>query len=455
MAEAKSGNVGSASHMGDNQLPRDSHFIRDYTLRRVPIPVNTYMAVADTPAEHLEGENTSKLALDMLRDLIEPAVITDDELASPHMERLIRDSLAKINSGLLERARQEKVPETMHVSLTFVLADGKRAYVGHVGTNRVYLLHDERLYDLTPTGGFLSAAPSPDEPSLFSVPPEGEAPPAEQPPAPSADRGQFLGQSDYARIGYNEVEISPGDVIILASDGLWKTVSEEELVEHLLSGVNVQRSASQLTRLAFSRDSSDNATMVAWKHAPAGQPVRKDVRDVRLRVRRERTADTLVIALLVLLLAGIFAVGFAFGWRITDAFRKPAKESKKTTETSAIESSATEKTTEKKAEEQSTTQPPQPVTQTATVTAQSARIRATSAPTGQILGTLQKGQQVTVLGEVTGTDGKAWIKAKATVKSGNTSTEVEGFIRKDLVQVTSQPAPAGSATSPAGSATAP
>jgi hypothetical protein len=58
-----------------------------------------------------------------------------------------------------------------------------------------------------------------------------------------------------------------------------------------------------------------------------------------------------------------------------------------------------------------------------------------------------------VLGEVTGTDGKAWIKAKATVKSGNTSTEVEGFIRKDLVQVASQPSPTTSATSPAGSAT--
>ena len=447
MADPKSGNVGSASHMGDNQLPRDSHFIFDYTGRRVPIPVNAYMAIADTPVEHPEGENASKLALDMLRDLIEPAAITQDELASPHMEELIRDSLAKINSGLLEHARQERVPETMHVSLTFVMTDGKRAYIGHAGTNRVYLLQDERLYDLTPTVG-LPAAPSPEEPSLFSLPPDVEQPPPEQPPVPPAERGRFLGQSEYAGIGYNEVEIAPGGVIILATDGLWKAVSEEEMVEHLLSGVNVQRSASHLTRLAFSRDSSDNATMVAWKHAPAGEVARKDVREVRVRVRRERTADTLIIALLVIVLAGIFAVSFAFGWKITDAFRKPAKESKKTTQTKTTE----KKTTEKKVEEQSATQPPQPVTQTATVTARSARIRATAAPTGQILGTLSKGQQVTVLGEVTGTDGKAWIKAKTTVKSGNTSTEVEGFIRKDLVQVT---ATTTSATLPAESATTP
>lgn len=450
MAEAKSGNVGSASHMGDNQLPRDSHFVFDYTLRRVPIPINSYMAVADTPVEHPEGENASKVALDMLRDLVEPAVITDDELASPHVERLVKDSLAKINSGLFECAQQEKVPETMHVSLTFVVADGKRAYIGHVGTNRAYLLHNERLYDLTPAGGFPTATPSPEEPSLFSVPPEGEEPPPPQPQVPSSDSGQFLGQSDHARIGYNEVELAPGDIIVLASDGLWKTVSEEEMVENLLSGINVQRTASQLARLAFSRDSSDNATLVAWRYAPAGQPVRKDVKEVRVRARRARTADVLVVALLVLVLAGIFAVGFAFGWKITDAFRKPAKESNKTTETKTAESSATENTEEKKAEEQSAAQPPQPVTQTATVTSQSARIRSTANPSGQILGTLQKGQQVTVLGDATGTDGKAWIKAKATVKSGNTSTEVEGFIRKDLVQLAT---PTTSATSPAGSAT--
>jgi serine/threonine protein phosphatase PrpC len=395
------------------------------------------MAIADTPVEHPEGENASKLALDMLHDLIEPAAITEDELASPHMEGLIRDALAKINSGLLDRARQEKVPETMHVSLSFVVTDGKRAYVGHAGTNKIYLLQDERLYDLTPSVG-LPAAPSSAEPSLFSIPSEGEQQPVEQPPVPS---GRLLGQSEYAAIGYNEFEIKPGGVIILVSDGLWKTVAEGEVVEHLLSGVTVQRSVSQLTRLAFSRDPSENATMVAWKHAPSDEVVRKDASEVRVRVRREHAADTLVIALLVIVLAGILAVGFVFGWKITDAFRKPAKESTKTTQTKTTEN----KTSENKVEEQSAAQAPQPVTQTAAVTAQSARIRATASPTGQLLGTLLKTQQVTVLGEVTGTDGRAWIRAKATIKSANSSTEVEGFIRKDLVQVT---AAATSATAP-------
>jgi serine/threonine protein phosphatase PrpC len=441
LAEAKSGNVGSASHMGENKLSREAHFVFDYTGRRVPIPVNVFMAIADTPVEHGGEESAGKIALDMLHDLIQPAAITEDELAPSHMESLVKDSLARINSELLERARQENAPGAMQVSLTFVVADGGRAYIGHAGTNRVYLLQDERLYDLTPALGLASAAPSPEEPSLFPIPTDEEKPPPELPPTPPAERSRFLGQSEYAAIGYNEVEISPGGVIILASDGMLKSVSEEEIVEHLLSGVTVQRSVNQLTRLASSRDPSDNATMVAWKHAPSGEAVRKDVKEVRVRVRKERTSDSLIITLLVIVLVGIFAVGFAFGWKITDAVRKPVKESKKTTQTATNEKKATGSAVQ----EQTAAQPAQPVTKTATVTAQSARMRATATPAGQIVYTLSKGEQVTVLGEVTGTDGKAWIKARATVKSGNASNAVEGFIRKDLVLVT---ASTTSATAP-------
>jgi len=65
------------------------------------------------------------------------------------------------------------------------------------------------------------------------------------------------------------VDIQKGDTVILCTDGLWSTVSEAEIVENLLSAANVQRSTSQLARLAFSRNPSDNATIAAGITAPA------------------------------------------------------------------------------------------------------------------------------------------------------------------------------------------
>ena len=82
--------------------------------------------------------------------------------------------------------------------------------------------------------------------------------------------GTYLGQEAEAAIGYNEVEIVPGDIVVLVTDGLWRSVSKEELVENLLSAMNVQRSSSQLVRLAFSRDACDNATMTAWQYIVGG-----------------------------------------------------------------------------------------------------------------------------------------------------------------------------------------
>jgi len=475
--ETKAANTGSASHLGETQVPRDAHFIYDYSRRRVPLPVVSYMAVADTPIESPGLENPAKKALDRLRDLIEPAVIAEEELNSEFMERLIRDNLAKINSELFETQVQEGGVKPLS-SATMVIADTRRAYIGHVGTSRVYLLHGGRLYDLTPSTPVAQpevAAPAaaPEAPAaqdalpLFSapqVPPAGDVPAPEAaapeqptllpPPAPVVPAlGTYLGQQAQAAICYNEVEISPGDMIVLLTDGLWRTISEEELVENLLSAMNVQRSSSQLVRLAFSRDSSDNATMTAWQYVVGG--VDEVIREPRAAVKaasREKTktrvAEGILVALLAVVLVGIFAVGFAFGWRITDTFRKPAKQK-------AAAQRAAQAQTQKKADEKKAQSQPQgsnsaaatPLVQTAAIKGQGVRMRGTPDTAGKLVGLLKDGQTVTVLGAVIGTDGQGWSKVKGTVSSGGQNLEAEGYVRDDFLVKGPAPAPSSSANS--------
>ena len=158
LPDTKAGNMGSASHLGEMQVPRDAHFIYDYSRRRVPLPIVSYMAVADTPLEAPGGDNPAKKALDRLRDLVEPAVVAEEELTSEHMEGFIRESLARINTELYETQVGEGQPKPQ-TSMTMVIYDARRAYIGHAGTSRVYLLHTGRLYDLTPTTG-IQAAPA-------------------------------------------------------------------------------------------------------------------------------------------------------------------------------------------------------------------------------------------------------------------------------------------------------
>jgi serine/threonine protein phosphatase PrpC len=451
LTDTKAGNIGSASHLGEMQVPRDAHFIYDYSRRRVPLPIVNYMAIADTPLDVPGSENPAKKALDRLRDLIEPAVIAEEELNSEYMEKLIRENLAKINSEFFETQVAEGGVKPQ-ASVTMVIADARRAYIGHVGTSRVYLLHTGRLYDLTPTVAaplaVTPAAPEPPQPPQDSLPlfPVGlETPAAAPTQAPQAApvHGTYLGQAVQVSVGYNEVEIVPGDMITLVTDGLWRTVSEEELVENLLSAMNVQRSSSQLVRLAFSRDSSDNATMTAWQYVVGGSE--EVVRDPRAAVKaasREKTktraAEGILVALLALVLIGIFAVGFAFGWRITDTFRKPAKQKAQQAAAAKAKKEAP-KQTAPSSQPQGTT-PTGPAAQTATVKGQGVRMRSTANPTGDIVGLLKDGETVTILGAVTGTDSLAWSKVRGVVSSLGQNTTGEGYVRNDFLVKSAAPA---------------
>lgn len=401
------------------------------------MPVIAYMAVADAEGEQAAGDNAPRRALDLLRDLVEPAVIAEEELESKHMEELIRSSLASINDSLLP---EPGASGEGGVSLTMVIADNRRAYLGHVGSGRVYLLHDERLYDLTPTGE-LSTAPPPDETlHLFSMGEDEERSPTRSP----AEKSGYLGVAHEVRAGYNEVEIVPGDIMVLCTDGLWDTVSEEEIVEGLLSAMNVQRFASQLVRLAFSRKPEQGATLTAWKYVLPGQIVPEAQVEEKHRVRRERAMDGLLISLLVLVLAAIFAVGFAFGWRLADAFRKPAKE--RQAKVQETEETASAEAVE---ENESSREPPQsaPVSafpRGATVSGQGVRMRTSADVSSELVGLLRDGQEVTVLEEVIGADSMTWCRARGKVRSQGQDIDGEGYIRKDYLVYGPEPAPSSS-----------
>jgi len=477
LAEA-SANLGSASHMGTSQVPREAHFVYDYMFRRVPVPVTSFLAIADSAEPLASGQNAARVALDLLKDALEPAVITEDEMTRENMQKMLAEAFAEVASTLLGQGGAAAA-----VSMTAVLSDRKRAFIAQVGSGKVYLLHDERLYDLTPSGQVVAAQPEPQpapvqpaeaaqvQAPLFPVA-EGApgqpvtAAPAEAPVATPAQAAvePKLGDGPQVVPGYNEVEMVPGDILILCTDGLWKAVKEDELVENFLGAMNVQRAASQVTQTALNRDPSDNATCVAWQYVVPSEKWTTVVRETKAKERRSHAADGILMVVLIAVLALIFAAGFAFGWRITDTFRKDQKVKEAAKEAAAAKvadqkkKAAEAKASAEKAAQQSATQP---AVQTATVIGVGVRLRATPDPAGNIVGLLTNGEVVTVVGQTTGTDSKAWSKVQAAVTSGSKTVQGEGYVRNDLLNM--GPAPASSApvsstpaaSTPAASSTAP
>jgi hypothetical protein len=57
-------------------------------------------------------------------------------------------------------------------------------------------------------------------------------------------------------------ELAPGDLLILATDGLFGKLRDAELLENATRGLSAQRLAEELVALGVERDGSDNVTVV-------------------------------------------------------------------------------------------------------------------------------------------------------------------------------------------------
>jgi hypothetical protein len=61
------------------------------------------------------------------------------------------------------------------------------------------------------------------------------------------------------------VDLHPGDIVFMCSDGLNKHVSDERIAKELLYGANITDAVTRLVRLAIEEGGSDNITALAAK----------------------------------------------------------------------------------------------------------------------------------------------------------------------------------------------
>ena len=162
--------------------------------------------------------------------------------------------------GAVQRAHeriQEELGTGGHgpsTTLTMAALIGARAYIVHVGDSRAYYLHGGRLRQLT------------DDQTMGRYMVDAGAWTEEQ--AARAGVGANLtsalgGTEMQPRIGL--VDLVPGDVLLLCTDGLTKHVADEQITAMLGRGDSAEATATALVRAALDAGVSDNVTVVVAK----------------------------------------------------------------------------------------------------------------------------------------------------------------------------------------------
>jgi protein phosphatase len=216
--------------------------------------------VADGMGGHRHGEVASRLAVKAIGEFVESS---DDReatwpwLPDPELHRhsnVLKMAIRIAHDKVLTAIRDERRLAGMGTTVVGVLVEDRVAAVAHVGDSRAYRVRDGSIELLTEdhtwvneqvVAGFLSEDQARIHPLKNVV-------------------TRALGGEKEVVVDVREVELVPGDLILLCSDGLTTMLDDGEiLATAAAAGDGPEAVCRALVEAANSRGGHDNVTVVA------------------------------------------------------------------------------------------------------------------------------------------------------------------------------------------------
>lgn len=212
-----------------------------------------WFAVADGMGGHVAGEVASQLAVNEVRE------VSLSEQDRPARE-ILATAIRQANAVIWKRGQEEVSLTGMGTTITVMRIDSDRCLVGHVGDSRCYQLRGTALRQITDDHSVVA------ELVRTGTLTENEA--IGHPQRNLLTRA--LGAGPAVEPDIVEVDVLPGDKVMLCTDGLTAVLSPDEIRDTLVAKAEPEALAQRLVQKANERGGPDNITIVVVE-VPAGQ----------------------------------------------------------------------------------------------------------------------------------------------------------------------------------------
>ncbi|HEY1806283.1 MAG TPA: TonB family protein [Terracidiphilus sp.] len=203
------------------------------------------------------GSQAARMAVDTISSRLEGM------LAFFPLEIALEEAVRQANTELTAASAVPECPYSC-TGVAVILAllrrrpDGAHVTIGHVGDSRAYLLHKRKLA--------LLSSESTGASELFDgkgkAAHDGEEHPERDPLRDQATLTPYLGQGLNIKVATCEIQLEAGDTLLLCSDGLWRSVPEQEMERVLADRThNVEEACRALLDLALDAGGPDNIAM--------------------------------------------------------------------------------------------------------------------------------------------------------------------------------------------------
>ena len=250
----RSQRVGLKSSAGPREPNEDNAFIQDYVTDATQQRYLCLGAVADGMGGHKAGEAASSAAIQLLFREFNAQRTSYGEDPAMSTEDLLFELFSSINATVYDITIRDEDLKGMGTTLTAFLAEEGQAFIAHVGDSRAYLVRDASITQLT------------EDHTLVENMVKENVITREQ-AATHSDRHvitRAIGVDQTVQIDLLSFDITPGDVIMLCTDGLYDVVSPQDVLMVLGRSPSIHNACEDLVRLAIDNNTTDNVTVLLW-----------------------------------------------------------------------------------------------------------------------------------------------------------------------------------------------
>jgi protein phosphatase len=204
--------------------------------------------VADGMGGHAAGEVASEMAVQIVARELSPIA----DLHGDGVREKVSLALREANRAIFERTLAESDKQGMGTTASVLMLSGKRYLIGQVGDSRIYMLRDGGLKQLTKDHSYVQEQVD----AGLLTPEQARYHPYSNVITRCVGAGESIEPDTFAG------EVKPGDVFLVASDGLTGMVDDRRLQQLLLSRATARRVVDALIAEANYRGGLDNITAI-------------------------------------------------------------------------------------------------------------------------------------------------------------------------------------------------
>lgn len=231
--------------MTDVGIRRESNQDYMYTSETAVGNLPNLFLLADGMGGHAAGDYASRFTVEKVAEFVGESALTEPVA-------ILKQAISEANALLLAEADKDVSRQGMGTTLVTATIIDDRMYVSNVGDSRLYVVSADKMIQVTRDHSLVE--------EMVRL---GEMDKEDAKVHPDKNIiTRAVGVLPEVSADFFEVELEPGDMILMCSDGLTNMVRDEEIRQIILGQRDIVEKAEKLVETANKNGGRDNITVV-------------------------------------------------------------------------------------------------------------------------------------------------------------------------------------------------